>query len=380
MLYFADIVNTAHASIMITGSHNPKNDNGFKMLHQNNVIFGDKITELQALVRDQIVNKIYEPIKLPLETQDLSLQYIQTLTRDIQINPELKVVWDPGNGATGMVISKLLEKLPNQNILINGDMDGNFPNHHPDPTIPANLEQLKKKVLETNSDLGVAFDGDGDRIGVISNTGEFIYADTLMCIYAEEILAQNPRASLVCDIKTSSVFTDLVTDLGGTAYVAKTGNVFVKEKLLETNAVFGGELSGHIFFKDRYHGYDDGIYAALRLIEILSKNSRTLQDIVGLLPKVFNTPEIRIPTANKCEIITSVRQILQDKKQHFSDLDGIRVDKKDEGWWLLRASNTEDYIVLRIEALSQSNLHAIQKKVKEILSSVAPDLANHLKF
>jgi phosphomannomutase len=364
MLYFADFINKTMASIMVTGSHNHKNDNGFKILYNGKSLSEMQMHELKNLVA--VCNDSYEPKPLDIKTEKVCEQYLKHVLEAVSISPSLKVVWDPGNGATGEIVSKLIPKLPNKNIIINGDMDGNFPNHHPDPTVPENLQQLKRAVLENKSDLGVGFDGDGDRIGVISNSGEFIYADTLMCIFCKDILQQHKNVAMVCDIKSSKVLINLVQKLGGEMHVSKTGHAFIKEKMRQTNAIFGGELSGHLFFKDKYYGYDDAVYAALRLIEILSKNNKNLQQMVDELPRAFNTPEIRIRCSQKFHIIESVKKTLANQNRTFSDLDGVRVDEKDS-WWLLRASNTEEYLVLRLEALSQRELDKILDEVRQML-------------
>jgi len=353
MLYFIDYIKKPRASIMITGSHNPKDDNGFKILHQSLPFFGDELIKLKEMCLSDCSKYLPKASgALPLDIYD---EYIAQLLEGINIDADLKVVWDPGNGASSKLIKLLTQKLPNLNILINEEMDGNFPNRHPDPTIAANLEQLKNKVLLAGSDLGVAFDGDGDRIGVISNTGNFIYADTLMCIFVEDILSKNPGANFVFDIKSSSLVADITGKLGGCAHLSKTGHVFIKEKMRSVNGIFGGELSGHLFFNDRYHGYDDGVYAALRLMEVLSLAKGSLQEMVDKLPETFTIPERRIKASNKFQIIQNIKKDLLEQGIEFDDLDGIKVISQD-GWWLLRASNTEEYLVLRAESFSRDLL------------------------
>jgi phosphomannomutase len=368
MLYFADVTKKPVASIMITGSHNKKEDNGFKILHNCKSFYGEQITQLRDAVKN--CSLTYHQQDLKLEIDDVYEQYIKSILQDIKINPNFKVVWDTGNGAAGKVVESLIKKLPNHNLLINGEMNGNFPNHHPDPTVPLNLKQLKSKVLETGSDLGVAFDGDGDRIGVISATGEFIYADILMCVFAQDLLEKDPGASIVCDIKSTMILESLVKKMGGKIHISKTGCVFVKELIKDTNAVFGGELSGHLFFKDRYYGYDDGVYAALRLIELLSNASHSLQEIVDRLPKTFSSPEIRIECSNKFEVIESIKQKLEDKNYNINTIDGVRVDYNREGWWLIRASNTEEFLVLRFEAISKEALDKIKAEAGQIFGDL----------
>jgi phosphomannomutase len=364
MLYFIDYIKKPTASIMITGSHNPKDDNGFKILHNGRAFFGDDLLKLQEMCLSDNVGYLSQAFDI--STQDVCDSYIDALLKAIKINANLKVVWDLGNGAAGSVVSKLVQKLPNSNILINEVMDGNFPNHHPDPTVIENLEQLKNKVLKTGSDFGVAFDGDGDRIGVISNTGNFIYADTLMCLFVQDILSKNIGANFVFDIKSSNLVTNVTNELGGHAHLSKTGHVFMKEKMHNVNAVFGGELSGHLFFNDRYYGYDDGIYAALRLMEVLSDDLGALQARIDKLPKTFTLPETRIKTQDKFKIIQSIKLDLVDEGIKFDDLDGVKVCNN-KGWWLLRASNTEEHLVLRAEGFSPHELEALLRQVDQFL-------------
>jgi phosphomannomutase len=368
MLYFIDRIKKPHASIMITGSHNPKDDNGFKILYKGTPFFGGDLIKLKEACLS--CKEQYLPKASNMAIYDIYDDYIAKVLQDIKIDAKLKVIWDPGNGSTGLLVSKLIQNLPNCNILINETMDGNFPNHHPDPTLASNLEQLRRKVLETKSDLGVAFDGDGDRIGVISNTGNFIYADTLMCIFVKDILSKNPGANFVFDIKSSNLAANIAKELGGYAHLSPTGHVFVKEKIRSVNGLFGGELSGHLFFNDRYYGYDDGVYAALRLMEILSFTNDNLQNMLDKLPKTFTIPERRIKAQDKFQIIENIKLDLSKQDIKFDDLDGVKVSSKD-GWWLLRASNTEEYLVLCAESTSI-------KQLDEILSSALGFLQKYI--
>ena len=386
VLYFADKHFMPAGSIMVTGSHNPRDDNGFKILQNGKSFFGDQIQDLLARILDSHV--IPTPPVIPAEagihktiknldsrfrgndirvigndieySNTIHSKYLKRILNGISINPKLKVAWDCGNGATGNIIEELKNHLTNYNIIINSKIDGNFPSHHPDPTNPANLQELIKVVKEQNCDIGIAFDGDGDRIGIVSRNGKILFGDQILCIFAEDVLKENPNATIIVDIKASQLIVDRIKSFGGNPIIWRTGHPFIKSKMLETKALLAGEMSGHIFFADKYFGFDDAIYAALRFLDLLSKSSKTLDEIIEDLPKSYSTPEIKIfvPSELKLKIIEEIKQKLLDDKIEFNDIDGVRVNTE-HGWWLLRSSNTESIIVTRAESASKEGLEEI---------------------
>ncbi|NDB81472.1 MAG: phosphomannomutase/phosphoglucomutase [Alphaproteobacteria bacterium] len=365
LLYFADHKLSPACSIMITGSHNPKNDNGFKLLSGGNSFYGERIQALLALIKSD--EHQYTPTSLnPKRFYNVNVKpfYIDRLLKNLNINPDLKIVWDAGNGAAGMILPKILEKLPNKNFIINDEVDGTFPNHHPDPTVSENLTQLINAVEELGADLGVAFDGDADRIGIISKNGKIIYSDQLMCIYAKDLLNRKPGSSIIGDVKCSKILFDYISSLGGRAIMWKTGHAHIKAKMKESGAEIAGEMSGHIFFSDAYLGFDDGIYASLRLLDILSRSGTSLEEMLQEIPKAFNTPEIRIEVDEdkKFKIVEMLKQKLLMENVNFCDIDGIRVDKE-KGWWLLRASNTQAALIARCEADSSEELKILVEEL-----------------
>ncbi|MCZ6909617.1 MAG: palindromic element RPE2 domain-containing protein, partial [Rickettsia endosymbiont of Ixodes persulcatus] len=257
----------------------------------------------------------------------------------------------------------------NENIIINSIIDGNFPSHHPDPTNPANLQELIKTVKEQNCNLGIAFDGDGDRIGIVSSSGKILFGDQILCIFAEDILKENPNATIIVDVKASQLIVDKIKSYGGNPIIWRTGHPFIKSKMLEIKALLASEMSGHIFFADKYFGFDDAIYAALRFLDLLSRSSKTLDEIIDELPKSYSTPEIKIFVSSelKLKIIGEIKQKLFDDKRVFNDIDGVRVNTE-HGWWLLRSSNTESIIVARAESTSNEGLIKLKAIINNLLS------------
>ncbi|AFC71215.1 phosphomannomutase/phosphoglucomutase [Rickettsia australis] len=381
VLYFVDKQFMPAGSIMVTGSHNPRDDNGFKMLQHGKSFFGDQIQDLLAKVLNSHVMPT-TPYVIPTKAgiqintsgdmdfcfrghdiyygHNIEHKYLRRILEGININPKLKVLWDCGNGATGNITEELKKHLTNHNIIINSRIDGNFPSHHPDPTNPANLQELIKVVKEQNCDLGIAFDGDGDRIGIVSGGGKILFGDQILCIFAEDILKENPSVTIIVDVKASQLIVDRIRSFGGNPIIWRTGHPFIKSKMLETKALLAGEMSGHIFFADKYFGFDDAIYAALRFLDLLSKSSKTLDEIIEDLPKSYSTPEIKIfvPSRLKLQIIKEIKEKLLEEKIEFNDIDGVRVNTE-HGWWLLRSSNTESIIVARAESASKNSLEKI---------------------
>lgn len=296
-------------------------------------------------------------------------RYVARLLEDYQPGRALTVAWDPGNGATAEVVRALAAALPGRHILLNDVIDGTFPSHHPDPTIPENLDELIAAVARERCDLGIAFDGDGDRIGVVDEKGRILWGDQLMAIFAEEVLKRRPGAPILADVKASQVLFDEIARLGGRPVMAPTGHSRIKAKLAETGAPLAGEMSGHIFFADRYYGFDDALYAAVRLLGILGNSAVTLAARRDRLPAVVNTPELRFPCPEerKFEVVREVAERLEEEGAEIDKTDGLRV-RRPEGWWLLRASNTQAVLVARAEAKSEEGLLRLRGELKRQLA------------
>ena len=365
MSYFATYSLQADAGLMITGSHNPPEFNGLKLTLAGHAFFDEDIQKLGARVarRDFVDGKGSE------QKVDVFDDYVARLLLDYSGSRELRVAWDPGNGAAGAVTEALIEKLPGQHFIINSKIDGTFPAHHPDPTVESNLDQLKALVRETSCDLGIGFDGDGDRIGVVDSLGNVMWGDQLLVILARAVLADEPGATILCDVKASRVFFDEISRLGGVPMMWKAGHSHIKSKMVELNAPLAGEMSAHIFFKHRYYGYDDAVYAAIRLLSIVASSDESFTEILGGLPKMHNTPEIRFdcPDARKFavvdEILTRAKQL---EGVEIFDMDGVRVETA-YGWWLLRASNTQPMLVVRCESDTEEGLAQLRNDVRQQL-------------
>ncbi len=361
MLYFSVKHLGADGGIMVTGSHNPPDYNGFKMTLNKSPVFGETIQHI-----GQISSKgdLAEGAGTTTE-KDIKDDYVDRLMLDLDLNRDLTVAWDAGNGAAGEVLQMLTAKMPGTHHLIFEDIDGNFPNHHPDPTVDENLVDLQKLVKDKKCDLGVAFDGDGDRIGVIDENGTVLRCDILMTIYAREVLKNDPGASIIGDVKCSQVMFDEIKNMGGNAVMWKTGHSLIKDKMRELEAPLAGELSGHIFFADKYYGYDDALYCGVRLLNELSKTDGGLSSLTSHLPVLHNTPEVRFEV-NEEEKFDLVPRVLESLKQQandnadLDDIDGVRVSTPD-GWWLLRPSNTQNVLVARVEASSADGLERLKK-------------------
>jgi len=369
VLYFANSIFSPAAAIMITASHNPKEDNGFKMILSGESFFGEKISGLKKFAAN--FHRAYHPFKyLDIENIDISEDYIKRILQDIKINSKLKIAWDIGNGAAGDVVSKLVQSMPNNNIVINAEIDGNFPVHSPDPMEESNLDMLLETIKENQCDLGIAFDGDADRVVFITSQGDILYGDQTVLLFAEDVLRSNSGATIIVEVKSSQVLLGHIEKCGGKVLMCKTGHSIIKTTMKKTGALLAGELSGHMFFADKYFGYDDAIYAALRMIDLLSRNETSLDILYSQIPKLFTTPEIKIsiPDDKKFQIIEDIKQHLRGMGREFIDIDGIRYSDGDS-WWLVRASNTEPSITLRLEAALKENLYIIKSDLKDILSA-----------
>jgi phosphomannomutase/phosphoglucomutase len=359
------------SSVMLTGSHNPANYNGLKITLAGETLSGEGILALYLLIRKgqfAIGNGVYE-------TKNILPEYSQKILADIKLARPLKVVVDCGNGVAGILAPELLTKLNCTVIPLFCEVDGRFPNHHPDPSQPKNLNDLIKAVIENEADIGLAFDGDGDRLGVVTNLGEIIWPDRVLMLYAQAILAKQPGAEIVFDVKCSKHLTEVIEQAGGVATMNQTGHSFMKAKMHSSRAPLGGEMSGHFFFQDRWYGFDDAIYAACRLLEILSHHPESASVNFAMLPNSINTPEINIgiPDEKKFIFIEHLKKQLDIPEANLITLDGLRVELP-MGWGLVRASNTTPNLVLRFEAVTQAELLRIQVLFKQAMQAIEPNL------
>jgi phosphomannomutase len=373
MLSFAIRHLDTGSGIMVTGSHNPPNYNGFKMTLAGKPFFGEAIQRLGRIAK----SADYASGTGSVEDIDVREDYVEVLAREHQPLRIARVAWDPGNGATGEVLNMLCTRMPGHHHVINGIVDGTFPGHHPDPTVAENLVELQNHIAENECELGIAFDGDGDRIGVVDGRGRILWADQLMMLFAEDVLREDPGATIIADVKSSQVLFDEIARLGGVPVMWKTGHSLIKTKMAETGAPLAGEMSGHIFFADRYFGFDDGLYAAVRLLGLLERQGVTLADLRDRIPTVQNTPELRFPCdeTRKFEVIREVETRLAAAGADVTGIDGVRVNTED-GWWLLRASNTQDVLVARCEARDLDGLERLKRELVghlEACGSSAPD-------
>jgi len=364
MLYFATHYLDVDGGIQVTGSHNPADYNGFKMLLKGRSVFGQ---EIQEIGQRSAAGHWHEGAGT-VEDVDIRAAYADRLLQDFS-GKAYRVGWDAGNGAAGPVLDMLVERLPGHHHVIFSQVDGTFPNHHPDPTVEANLADLKALVERESLDFGIAFDGDGDRIGAVDGMGRVIWGDQLMLILAKPVLEEQPGATIIADVKASQVLFDGIAALGGRPLMWKTGHSLIKSKMKETGAPLAGEMSGHIFFKHRWYGFDDALYAAVRLIEAVSASGQTLTAIMDAMPKSVATPEMRFPVdeVRKFAIVDEVRDRLSADGAKVDATDGVRVSTAD-GWWLLRASNTQDVLVARAEAKDQTGLECLIAQIDDQLA------------
>jgi phosphomannomutase/phosphoglucomutase len=356
VLYFALFHYDIPNGIMITASHNPKEFNGFKIAIDRATIYGKEIQNVRKIIE----TGNFTSGRGNAETRDIQQDYIDHLTQTLKIRKGLKVAVDTGNGTCGPLFERILETLGAECLMLFKEPDGTFPNHPPDPVVPEHIKELISTVKTGDFACGIGFDGDGDRIGALDEQGQVIWGDVLLAVYAEELLARMPGAKIIFEVKCSKGLIERIEQLGGTPLMYKTGHSLIKAKMKMENAPLAGEMSGHIFFADRYYGYDDAIYAALRLFEILSRGEK-LSSLTARVPKYYSTPEIRIDTTDEEKF-----GIVEDLKAHFKksyrviDIDGVRVDF-DDGWGLIRASNTQPVLVLRFEARTEQRLEEIRK-------------------
>jgi len=364
MLYFATHYLDVDGGLQVTGSHNPADYNGFKLLLKGRSVFG---AEIQAIGRRALSGHWSEG-NGSVEEVDVREAYADRLLEGFSGKP-FRIGWDAGNGAAGPILDMLVERLPGQHHVIYSEVDGTFPNHHPDPTVEANLADLKRLVADKQLDFGIAFDGDGDRIGAVDGLGRVIWGDQLLMILAEPVLKEQPGATIIADVKASQTLFDRVAELGGRPLMWKTGHSLIKSKMKETGAPLAGEMSGHIFFKHRWYGFDDALYAAVRLIEAVSASGKSLTEIMAAMPRTTATPEMRfqVDESRKFAIVEEVRERLSADGAEVDATDGVRVSTGD-GWWLLRASNTQDVLVGRAEAQDQAGLDRLVGQIDDQLA------------
>lgn len=366
MLYYATHALEADAGLMITGSHNPPEFNGLKMTLGGHAFFDE---DIQRLGRRVIAQDFVDGAGTA-EHVDIFADYVARMASDYRGTKELRVAWDPGNGAAGAVTDALIGQIPGTHFVINSEIDGTFPAHHPDPTVEKNLVQLKALVADNDCDLGIGFDGDGDRIGVIDAKGNVMWGDQLLVMLAGEVLTDHPGAAILCDVKASRVFFDEIRKLGGEPVMWKAGHSHIKSKMVELNSPLAGEMSAHIFFKHRYYGYDDAIYTAVRLLSVIAASDTSFTDMLAALPAMHNTPEIRFDCddARKFTVVDEITARARNLEGvEIFDMDGVRVETP-YGWWLLRASNTQPMLVVRCESDTAEGLERLRGDVRAELT------------
>ncbi|MHB8053696.1 MAG: phosphomannomutase/phosphoglucomutase [Candidatus Aminicenantales bacterium] len=361
LLYFAAYYKEMEAGVMITGSHNPPEYNGFKMMVGHDTLYGDAIQDVYRIIRDGAFAPAGEG---SYRAYDIRPEYEAYVLGLIKLVRPLKVVLDAGNGTAGVIAAPIFRKLGCKVDELFCEMDGHFPNHHPDPTLPEAMAALIARVKETKAELGLAYDGDGDRIGVVDDEGHLIWGDQLLIFFARDILKEFPGATIISEVKATKVLYDEITRLGGKAVMWKTGHSLIKKKIKDEQAKLAGEMSGHMFFADKWFGFDDAIYASLRVAELIARSPRRLSEMLAALPKTYSTPEIRVYASEevKFKIVDEVRRALA-AKYPVIDIDGVRAIMP-KGWGLVRASNTQAVLVLRFEAETEADLAAIQKEIK----------------
>ena len=372
MLYYTATKLSTDGAVMVTGSHNPPDYNGFKMMLGRKPFYGGQIRDLGVMAADGDVVPDADGRDRRI---DIAADYVARVLADWDGGDRmLKVVWDNGNGAAGDVLERLVEGLPGEHIVLNGAIDGTFPAHHPDPTVPANLQQLIVEVAARRADVGIALDGDADRIGLIDDKGRILFGDQLLVVLARDILRERPGATIIADVKASQVLFDEIGRAGGNPLMWKTGHSLIKAKMAETGSPLAGEMSGHIFLADRWYGFDDALYAAVRLLGVLARSGEKLSAVRDALPQVINTPEVRFDCddTRKFAVIEEVAARLRTEGAKVSETDGVRV-LTDDGWWLLRASNTQAVLVARAEASTEAGLERLkQALVKQLAASGLP--------
>jgi phosphomannomutase/phosphoglucomutase len=373
LTYFSVFHFNLDGAIMVTGSHNPAEYNGFKIGFGKDTLHGEQIQELKHVF---LAGTFKDRPTGTIESREIIKPYVEYVSKQIKPSKKLKVVLDAGNGTASTVAPVLFQAMGAEVIPLYCELDGRFPNHHPDPTVPKNLAALVQEVKRSGADFGVGYDGDSDRIGAVDHTGRILYGDELMIVFSREVLKQHPGATIISEVKSSHRLYQDIAAKGGKPLMWKTGHSLIKSKMKETHAKLAGEMSGHIFFGDRWFGFDDAIYASARLYEIIGAQG-SLASLISDLPAVFNTPEIRIDCEEekKFQLISAAAELLKDPQGKSVTIDGLRVDYADR-WGLIRASNTQPVIVMRFEAQTQEGLHSIQNKFQLALNHAAETIGH----
>lgn len=373
LLYFVSHYSDGRSGVMVTGSHNPANYNGLKIVIHKETLAGDRIQQLKKRIEDE--DYITEKLGKIEQNNSCTEEYIGTVCEDIKLKKSLKIVIDCGNGAAGDLAPKLFKALGCEVIELFCEIDGNFPNHHPDPSKAENLKDIIEAVKTHQADIGLAFDGDGDRLGVIDSAGNIIWPDRQMMVFAKQVLAGKPAAEIIYDVKCSANLAKQIKKHGGRPLMWKTGHSFLKEKMRETGAALAGEMSGHIAFQDRWFGFDDALYAGARLLEILAKDGRDSQTLFADYPDSINTPEIIINMAEgeNFSFMEELTKTINFPNAEIIDIDGLRIEFED-GWALVRASNTTPSITVRFEADTEASLVKIQKRIKHVMGEIKQDI------
>ena len=373
LLYFATFEGVTKNGVMITGSHNPKEYNGFKIVINNSSLKEDDIQNLKL----KIEQSDFKVGSGKLSKESFNETYVKKISTKINIKNKLKIVLDCGNGSGGVLGPEILRNYSSELIELFCEVDGNFPNHHPDPSEPKNLSKLIETVKKENADLGIAFDGDGDRLGVIDSEGEMIFPDRYLALMAEDILRKNKSGKIVFDVKCSKQLEQIIRRNNGMPIMTKTGHSFIKSEITRTGAILGGEMSGHIFYNDNWYGFDDGIFASLRLLEILSTQNISTHEVFKKIPKMFSTPEIKISIkdAEKFRVVEELKNNFKPEGYNSILLDGLRLEEEDS-WGLIRASNTTPALVLRFEANTEKKL----MQIKELFQNALLKIDDKLNF
>ncbi len=370
MVYFGLHHLDAAAGLMITGSHNPPDQNGFKLVLRDGPVFGEALQALGALA----AGGLDECGSGTVSDDPVLDAYIERIVRDYDGDSDrsLKVAWDAGNGAAGDALAKLTSRIPGRHVLLNATIDGDFPAHHPDPTVAVNLAQLQETVLAEGCDLGIAFDGDGDRIGVVDGAGHILWGDQILALLARDVLATLPGSTIIGDVKASQTLFDDIAKHGGVPLMWKSGYALLRSKQREVGSPLAGEMAGHIFFADRFYGHDDALYAAVRFLSMAARSRLSVADMRDSLPRAFSTPELRFPCADdeKFSAVERVKRGLDPSSVGVVDIDGVRVSNAD-GWWLLRASNTQPVLVARCEAGDEVALARVKRHLIAALAAAA---------
>lgn len=375
VLYFAGIHFKADGAVMITGSHNPPEYNGFKTVCGSSTLHGTSIQDVYRLIAENG----FEEGSGTVKEVDAVSPYVDEVASQFQFDRKISVVVDAGNGTAGPVMSRILERLNVNATELFFEMDGNFPNHHPDPTVLSNLKHLQEAVRKKKADLGIAFDGDSDRLGAVDEQGNVVFGDMLLLIFGREILSRKPGSTFIGEVKCSQIMYDKLRELGGNPIMFKTGHSLIKAKMKQEQAELAGEMSGHMFFADRYFGYDDGIYSACRLLEIVAKCGHPLSYQLKDIPKLVATPELRIdcPDDQKFEVVAKTAEIIRKRRQTI-DVDGIRVPFE-HGWGLVRASNTQPVLVMRFEATNERELGDYQQEIENAVEQAKKEIGTVAK-